>query len=87
MWVVISSIIFYYIINVPNHNIITIVLLTVWKCHDFSIAQILHEINFWDSRSAKYFILTHLEARNCGFNEFLHFLKAEISQSYHFQSP
>ena len=26
---------------------------TVWKFHDFSITQILHEINFGDSRSAK----------------------------------
>ena len=25
----------------------------VWKFHDFSIAQILREINFWDSRSSK----------------------------------
>ena len=25
----------------------------VWKFQDFSITQILYEINFWDSRSAK----------------------------------
>ena len=30
----------------------------VWKFHDFSIAQILREINFVDSRSAKYANLT-----------------------------
>ena len=29
---------------------------TVWKFDDFSITQILREINFWDSRSAKYAI-------------------------------
>ena len=44
-----------------------------WKCHDFSIAQILREINYWHSRSAKPAILTHLEALNCDFNEFLQF--------------
>ena len=29
---------------------------TVWKFHDFSTTQILREINFEDSRSAKYAI-------------------------------
>ena len=38
--------------------------ITVWKFHDFSITQILREINFEDSRSAKTAILTHLEALN-----------------------
>ena len=33
---------------------------TVWKFHDFSITQILREINFWDSTGAKSAILTHL---------------------------
>ena len=37
---------------------------TVWKLHEFSITQILHEINFGGSRSAKYAILTHLGALN-----------------------
>ena len=40
---------------------------TVWKFHDFSITQILREINFWGFRSAKSAILTHLEALNCNF--------------------
>ena len=53
---------------------------TMWKFHDFSITQILREINFGDSRSAKSAILTHLEALNFDFYEFLHFLKAEIYQ-------
>ena len=35
---------------------------------------------FWDSRSANSTILTHLEALNCDFYEFLHFLKAKINQ-------
>ena len=35
------------------------ILCTVWKFHNFSIRQILREINFWDSRSAKSAILTH----------------------------
>ena len=37
---------------------------TVWKFHDFSVTQILREINLEDSRSAKFAILTHLEALN-----------------------
>ena len=50
----------------------------MWKFHDFTITQILCEINFGDSRSAKSAILTHLEALNFDFYGFLHFLKAEI---------
>ena len=53
----------------------------MWKNHDFSITYILCEINFGDSRSAKSAILTHLEALNFDFCEFLHFLKAEIYQN------
>jgi len=59
----------------------------VLKCHDFSITQILREINFGYSRSAKSAILTHSEALNVDFNEFLHFLKAEIYQINQIQSP
>ena len=51
---------------------------TVCKFHDFSITQILREINFRDFRSAKSAIWTHLEALNFDVYEFLHFLKAEI---------
>ena len=51
---------------------------TVWKFHDFSITQILREINFKDFRSAKSAISTRLEALNFDFYEFFHFLKAEI---------
>ena len=51
---------------------------TVWKFHDFSITQILREINFGDSTSAKSAILTHLDVLNFAFDEILHFLKAEI---------
>ena len=46
---------------------------TVWKCQDFSVIQILREINFEDSRSPKSAILTHLKALNFEFFEFLHF--------------
>ena len=53
---------------------------TVWKVHDFSITQILREINFGDSTSAKSAILTHLDVLNFAFYEILHFLKAEIYQ-------
>jgi len=40
---------------------------TVWKCDCFSITQILHEINFGHSGSAKSAILTHLEVLNVDF--------------------
>ena len=42
--------------------------ITVWKFHDFSITQILREINFEECRSAKPAILTHLEALNFDFD-------------------
>ena len=59
----------------------------MWKFHEFSIIQILREINFGDSRSTKAAILTHLEALNFASYEFLHFLKAEIYLISEFQSP
>ena len=34
---------------------------TVWKIRNISITQILREVNFGESRSAKSAILTHLE--------------------------
>ena len=49
--------------------------------------QILREINFKDSWSAKSAFLPHLEALNFDINEFLHFLKAEIYQIDKFQIP
>ena len=60
---------------------------TVWKFQKFSITQILHEINFRDSKSAKSAILTHLEALNLDFYAFLHFLNAENYQIDKIQSP
>jgi len=52
----------------------------VWKCDDFSITQILREIDIGDFRSAKSAISTHLEALNFAFYAFVHFLKADIYQ-------
>ena len=60
---------------------------TVQKCHDFSITQILREINFGESASAKSAILKHLEALNFDFNAFLHFLKAENYQMNKITAP
>ena len=40
---------------------------TVWKFHDFSISQILREINLGDSRRAKSAILTLSEIQNLDF--------------------
>ena len=51
-----------------------------WKFQDFSVFQILHEINFEDSKSAKSAILTQLEALNFDFYDFLHVLNTEIDQ-------
>ena len=60
----------------------------MWKFHNISIIQILCEINFWDTRSAKTAILTHLEALNFNFfHEFLHFLKAQIDPNQKFRGP
>ena len=53
---------------------------TVRKFHDFSITQILREINFGNFRSAKSAILTHLEALTFDVYEFLYSLKAKIFQ-------
>ena len=39
------------------------------KLHDFSITNILREINFGDSRSAKSTILTHLKTLEFDFYE------------------
>ena len=58
----------------------------MFKFHDFSISYILREINFWDSRSVKSAILTHLEALNFDIYAFLNFLKAEIDQIDSIQS-
>ena len=52
----------------------------MWTFHGFSITQILREINFGDSQSAKSAVLTHLEASNFDYSEFLHFWKAAIYQ-------
>ena len=40
---------------------------TMWKFYDFSITQILRQINFRDFRSAKSAIFAILEALNCHF--------------------
>ena len=59
----------------------------MWKFHNFSITQILREINFGDFRSEKSAILPHLEALNFDFYELLHFMKVEINQINKIQSP
>ena len=44
----------------------------MWKFEDFSITQILREINLGmlDARNVKYAILTHLEALNFDLHDF-----------------
>ena len=53
---------------------------TMWKFQYFSATQILREIKFEDSISAKSAILAHFEALNFDFYYFLQFWKAEIKQ-------
>ena len=59
----------------------------MWKFHDFSIIQNLREINFGNSRSAKFTILAHLVALNFDFYDILHFLEAQIYQITKFRAP
>ena len=51
---------------------------TVWKFQDICVTQILSEINFGDSRSAKSAIVTDLEPFNSDLYDFLQFLNAEL---------
>ena len=58
----------------------------MWKCHEFSVTQILREIKCEDSRSAKSAIFTYLEALDLDFYAFLHFVKYEIDQKFKMQN-
>ena len=49
---------------------------TVWKCYNFSVSQSLCEINFQDTKSAQYAILTLLKALH--FDIFYEFLQFKI---------
>ena len=70
-----------------KEDLVSTIYFTVWKFHDFCITQILREINFEDSRSAKSAILTHSQALNFAFYAFLHLWKAENNQIYKILSP
>ena len=56
----------------------------MWKLQNFSVTQILREINFGDSTSAKSATLKNLDALDY---EFWHLLKAKIHQINKIQSP
>ena len=62
--------------GLPNKSSRGPIAYTMWKFHDFSITQILREINFGEVQKLPF--LTHLVALNFYFYEFFHFLKAEI---------
>ena len=66
----------------PLETLIT----TVWKFDNFPITHILCEINFGDSRSARYVILTRFEALNFDFYEFLYLEESEIYRFDEIQS-
>ena len=59
----------------------------MWKFFGFSVSHILREIKNSESRGSKFAILTHLEALNFDFHEFLHILEAEKYQINKIQSP
>ena len=58
----------------------------MWEFHDFSITQILLEINFGDCKSAKFAISTNFEALTFDFF-FQNFCKAEVHQMKKFRAP
>ena len=60
---------------------------TLWKFYHFSITEILREIKFGDSRSAKSAILTHSDALNYVFLVNLAFQKLQKCIKIKIQSP
>ena len=61
--------------------------ITVWEFQDFFITLIFREVNVEESRSAKSSILTHLEALNCDFYEFVHFNEDDIYKRIILKAP
>ena len=59
----------------------------MWKFQFFSVSQVLCEIKVNDFRGPKNAILTHLEALDFDFHEFVHFQKAEIYLNQKFRAP
>ena len=57
------------------------------KNFNFSITQILREINLREFEIANFAISTYSEALNFDFYDFLPFLKTEIQQFNKIQSP
>ena len=60
---------------------------SLWKFHNFSITQILREINFLDSRSAKSATITNFEATNCDFFIFFIYCKLKFTKVVLFRAP
>ena len=59
---------------------------TVWKFHNFSITQILREINFGDSRSAKSAVFVILESEFSSFGQFQPSKNAKIHKDSKFRT-
>ena len=49
----------YRVLNAKTNELKECLLVKVWKFHDFSLTQILCEINVWDFRRAKSTIITY----------------------------
>ena len=60
---------------------------TVWIFVNFFITHILLEIRVGDFGGQKTAILTQLEALNFNFDEFLHFLKSELTKLTKSRAP
>ena len=76
--------------HLQEGKMLTFIKIYISQCgnfRNFSVTQILREINFWDSRSAKSAFFTHLEALNLILMNFLLFLKGEIDQINNTRSP
>ena len=53
----------------------------MWKCHDFSVIQILREINFWEFRSCEIAIFCHFRGFElCQFGKFQPSKSAKIHE-------
>ena len=59
----------------------------MWKFLDFRITQILREIKFGNSRSAKSATFTHSKALNSDFYEFFYFQRLKFTKLTKFRAP
>ena len=62
--------------------------ITVWKFQNFSVIQILREINTRDSRSCKKCLFCHFRASEyCGFGQFQPSKSAKLNKTQNSEPP